>query len=41
VVVTVLTGVDYLVQAHRLRQTSERTARKRADRAARRRREGR
>lgn len=36
VVVTVVTGVDYLVQAVRLRETSERTARKRAARAARR-----
>jgi CDP-diacylglycerol--glycerol-3-phosphate 3-phosphatidyltransferase len=35
VVVTVVTGVDYLLQARRLRQTSERTARKRAARAAR------
>lgn len=37
VVVTVVTGVDYLAQAVRLRQTSERTARKRAARLARRR----
>ena len=35
VVVTVVTGVDYLVQALRLRRTSERAARKRAERAAR------
>lgn len=35
VVVTVLTGVDYLVQALRLRRTSERAARKREVRAAR------
>ena len=35
VVVTVVTGVDYVVQALRLRQTSERAARKRAERAAR------
>ncbi len=35
VVVTVVTGLDYLVQALRLRQTSERAARKRAERAAR------
>jgi CDP-diacylglycerol--glycerol-3-phosphate 3-phosphatidyltransferase len=35
VVVTVVTGIDYLVQAVRLRQTSERTHRKRAARAAR------
>ena len=36
VVVTVVTGVDYLVQALRLRRTSERAARKRAARAAKR-----
>ncbi len=36
VLVTVVTGIDYLVQAVRLRQTSERTHRKRAARAARR-----
>ncbi len=44
VIVTVVTGVDYLLQAQRLRQTSERTRRKRAERAARdeqRRRDGR
>ena len=41
VVVTVVTGIDYLVQAHRLRRGSERTARKRAAREARRRGEGR
>ena len=35
VVVTVVTGVDYLVQALRLRRTSERAGRKRAERAAR------
>ncbi|GAA4403968.1 CDP-diacylglycerol--glycerol-3-phosphate 3-phosphatidyltransferase [Fodinibacter luteus] len=35
VVVTVVTGVDYLVQALRLRRTSERAARKRAERAER------
>jgi CDP-diacylglycerol---glycerol-3-phosphate 3-phosphatidyltransferase len=35
VLVTVLTGLDYLLQAHRLRQTSERTARKRRIRAER------
>ncbi|NHA67798.1 CDP-diacylglycerol--glycerol-3-phosphate 3-phosphatidyltransferase [Phycicoccus flavus] len=35
VAVTVVTGVDYLVQAVRLRQRSDRTARKRAARAAR------
>ncbi|MBM6405000.1 CDP-diacylglycerol--glycerol-3-phosphate 3-phosphatidyltransferase [Phycicoccus sp. CSK15P-2] len=35
VAVTVVTGVDYVVQALRLRRTSERTARKRAARAAR------
>ena len=35
VVVTVVTGVDYVVQALRLRQTSERAGRKRAERAAR------
>ena len=35
VVVTVVTGLDYLVQALRLRRTSERAARKRAERAAR------
>ncbi|WP_392545395.1 CDP-diacylglycerol--glycerol-3-phosphate 3-phosphatidyltransferase [Oryzobacter sp. 24SJ04S-52] len=35
VVVTVVTGVDYLVQALRLRQTSERAVRKRAERAER------
>lgn len=35
VIVTVVTGIDYLVQAVRLRQTSERTHRKRAARAAR------
>ncbi|MGG5260507.1 CDP-diacylglycerol--glycerol-3-phosphate 3-phosphatidyltransferase [Phycicoccus avicenniae] len=35
VVVTVVTGVDYLVQALRLRRTSERALRKRAERAAR------
>jgi len=35
VVVTVVTGVDYLVQALRLRRTSERAVRKRAERAAR------
>lgn len=35
VVVTVVTGVDYLVQALRLRQTSERALRKRAERAER------
>jgi CDP-diacylglycerol---glycerol-3-phosphate 3-phosphatidyltransferase len=35
VVVTVVTGVDYLVQALRLRRTSERAGRKRAKRAAR------
>ncbi len=34
-VVTVLTGIDYLIKALRLRQTSERAARKRAARAAR------
>ena len=34
VVVTVVTGVDYLVQALRLRRTSERAMRKRAERAA-------
>lgn len=37
VLVTVVTGVDYLVQALRLRRTSERAARKRSARAARRR----
>lgn len=37
VVVTVVTGVDYLVQAVRLRRTSERTARKKEAREARRR----
>lgn len=31
--ITVVTGVDYVLQALRLRQTSERTARKRAERA--------
>ncbi|QKE86137.1 CDP-diacylglycerol--glycerol-3-phosphate 3-phosphatidyltransferase [Arthrobacter sp. NEB 688] len=36
VLVTVVTGVDYLVQALRLRRTSERAVRKRAERAARR-----
>jgi CDP-diacylglycerol--glycerol-3-phosphate 3-phosphatidyltransferase len=36
VVVTVVTGVDYLLRAGRLRRTSERTARKRAQREARR-----
>jgi CDP-diacylglycerol--glycerol-3-phosphate 3-phosphatidyltransferase len=44
VVVTVATGIDYLVQARRLRKTSDRTARKdaaRAEREAGRRREGR
>jgi len=35
VVVTVVTGIDYLHQALRLRQTSERSARKRAERAER------
>ena len=35
VVVTVVTGVDYVVQALRLRRTSERAGRKRAERAAR------
>lgn len=35
VLVTVITGVDYLLQALRLRQTSERAATKRARRAAR------
>ncbi len=35
VVVTVVTGLDYLVRAARLRATSERTARKRAARQAR------
>jgi CDP-diacylglycerol---glycerol-3-phosphate 3-phosphatidyltransferase len=35
VVVTVVTGVDYLVQALRLRRTSERAVRKRAERAER------
>lgn len=35
VVVTVVTGIDYLVQALRLRQTSERAGMKRAARAAR------
>ncbi len=35
VVVTVVTGVDYLLQARRLRRTSARTARKRAARAER------
>jgi CDP-diacylglycerol--glycerol-3-phosphate 3-phosphatidyltransferase len=35
VLVTVVTGVDYLVQALRLRQTSERALRKRAERAER------
>ncbi|MGL5864470.1 MAG: CDP-diacylglycerol--glycerol-3-phosphate 3-phosphatidyltransferase [Dermatophilaceae bacterium] len=35
VVVTVVTGVDYVVQALRLRRTSERAERKRAARAAR------
>ena len=34
VVVTVVTGIDYLMQALRLRQTSERAVRKRAERAA-------
>jgi len=37
VVVTVVTGADYLVRAARLRRTSERTARKKAAREARRR----
>jgi CDP-diacylglycerol---glycerol-3-phosphate 3-phosphatidyltransferase len=37
VVVTVVTGADYLLRAARLRRTSERTARKRAAREARRR----
>ncbi|NHI18067.1 CDP-diacylglycerol--glycerol-3-phosphate 3-phosphatidyltransferase [Phycicoccus endophyticus] len=36
VVLTVVTGLDYLVQALRLRRTSERAERKRAERAARR-----
>ncbi len=36
VLVTVVTGIDYVIQALRLRQTSERAARKRAARAARR-----
>jgi len=36
VVVTVVTGLDYVVKAHRLRQTSERALRKRAARAAKR-----
>jgi CDP-diacylglycerol---glycerol-3-phosphate 3-phosphatidyltransferase len=35
VVVTVVTGADYVLRAVRLRRTSERTARKRADREAR------
>jgi CDP-diacylglycerol--glycerol-3-phosphate 3-phosphatidyltransferase len=35
VVVTVVTGADYLLRAARLRRTSERTARKRAAREAR------
>jgi CDP-diacylglycerol--glycerol-3-phosphate 3-phosphatidyltransferase len=30
VAVTMVTGLDYVVKAHRLRQTSERTLRKRA-----------
>ena len=37
VVVTVVTGVDYVARAMRLRRTSERAQRKRAERAARRR----
>lgn len=35
VVVTVLSGLDYVLQAHRLRSTSPRAQRKRAERAAR------
>lgn len=35
VILTVITGLDYVVKAHRLRASSERTARKRAVRAAR------
>jgi CDP-diacylglycerol--glycerol-3-phosphate 3-phosphatidyltransferase len=40
VVVTVVTGADYLLRAARLRRTSERTARKKAAREARRRASG-
>jgi CDP-diacylglycerol--glycerol-3-phosphate 3-phosphatidyltransferase len=32
VVVTVVTGADYLLRANRLRRTSERSARRRAER---------